>query len=112
MKNLTSVNNHGFTHEVMQLIHAAKQRAAIAVNAELTLLYWQVGQRIRQEVLNGERADYGKQVIANLSKALTEQFGKGWGKTQLNYCAKFAEVFPNLEILHALRGQLIALKLN
>ncbi|MDM1021517.1 PDDEXK nuclease domain-containing protein [Acinetobacter sp. VNK23] len=56
--------------------------------------------------MNGERADYGKQVIANLSKALTEQFGKGWGKTQLNYCAKFAEVFPNLEILHALRGQL------
>ena len=48
------------THDVIELINSAKQQAAIAVNAELTLMYWQVGQRIRQEVLQGSRADYGK----------------------------------------------------
>ncbi|WP_456059081.1 PDDEXK nuclease domain-containing protein [Alkanindiges illinoisensis] len=94
------------THEVIELIHAAKRQAAIAVNAELTLLYWQVGQRIRQEILQGSRADYGKQIIGNLSKNLTEQFGKGWSKAQLNYCVRFAEIYQDNEIVHAVREQL------
>lgn len=49
--------------DIDQLIDAARQRAAVAVNAELTLLYWQVGQRIQTEVLQGQRAEYGKQII-------------------------------------------------
>ena len=44
-----------FTTEVTTLIQHAKQRAAVAVNSELTLLYWQVGQRIHQEILGGKR---------------------------------------------------------
>ena len=54
--------------DVASLIHSAKQRAAVAVNSELTLLYWHVGQRINQAILGGERADYGKQVVSNLAK--------------------------------------------
>ena len=54
--------------EVKQLIQSAKQRAVVAVNAELTLLYWQVGKRIAAEVLKGERAEYGKQVITGLAQ--------------------------------------------
>ena len=92
--------------EIKTLISSAKQRAAVAVNAELTLLYWQVGQRINTEILKGERADYGKQVVANLSKQLTASFGKGWGEKQLLHCCRFAETFPTLEKLSALRRQL------
>ena len=66
--------------EIKQLIQSAKQRAVVAVNAELTLLYWQVGKRIADEVLNGERAEYGKQVIDHLAHDLTLAFGKGWNK--------------------------------
>ena len=62
--------------DVIRLIKDAKNQAAVAVNAELTLLYWQVGKRIVQAVLKGERADYGKQVIADLATSLTQQFGK------------------------------------
>lgn len=94
------------SQEIIALVHSAKQRAAIAVNAELTLLYWSVGHRIQQEILKGERAEYGQQVIANLAKTLTQQLGKGWGKTQLNYCVKFVEIFPDVQIVHAVRGQL------
>lgn len=50
------------------------------MNAELTLLYWHIGQRINQHILQNERAEYGKEIIKNLSKSLTEQFGKGWSK--------------------------------
>ena len=72
-QNLTASILPQLTQDVVSLVHTAKQRAAIAVNAELTLLYWSVGQRIRQEILKGERAEYGQQIIVNLSKTLTQQ---------------------------------------
>ena len=92
--------------DIKQLIQSAKQRAAVAVNAELTLLYWQVGKRIADEVLQGERADYGQQVIAGLAKQLTAAFGKGWSSKQLHHCLRFAESFPEPQIVSALRRQL------
>lgn len=66
--NLPATMDAAFITEVKQLIHAAKQRAVVAVNAELTLLYWQVGRRIADEVLQGERAEYGQQIVFELSK--------------------------------------------
>lgn len=107
MKN-TALNTDvlQLNQDVVALIHHAKHRAATAINAELTLLYWHVGQRIRQDILGNERADYGKQIIQGLSKVLTAQFGQGWGKTQLNYCVQFANTFEDIQIVHALRGQL------
>lgn len=70
--------------EIGQLIDAAKHRTA-AINAEITLLYWQVGNRIQIKVLQGQRAEYGKQVILTLSQRLTQAYGKGWGERQLRY---------------------------
>ena len=92
--------------EVKDLIQSAKQQAAVAVNAELTLLYWQVGKRIAGEVLKGERAEYGQQVIKTLAKQLTESIGKGWGNKQLLHCLRFADVFSDQEIVYAVRRQL------
>ena len=96
----------GLFGEIKNLITSAKQRAAVAVNAELSLLYWQVGERINTEVLKGERADYGKQVVASLSKQLTAAFGKGWSKKQLFHCCRFAEAYPDQQIVSTLSRQL------
>ena len=96
----------GLFKEIRQLIEAAKQRAAIAVNAELTLLYWHIGKRIQTEVLQGQRAEYGKQVIQNLSQRLTQAYGRGWGERQLRNCLHFAEQFPDLEIVNTLCSKL------
>ncbi|KAA1164229.1 DUF1016 domain-containing protein [Pseudoalteromonas fuliginea] len=92
--------------DIQILITQAKQQAAVAVNASLTMLYWQIGQRIHQAVLKGERAEYGKQVIANLSAQLTNELGKGWGKRNLQYMVQFYEIFPEQQIVHALRAKL------
>lgn len=92
--------------DVRQLIDAARQRVAQAVNAELTQLYWQVGRRINAELLQGQRADYGKQVMAELARQLTADFGQGWSERQLHYCVRLAEVLPDAEILHTLCAQL------
>lgn len=94
------------SQEVAALIRSAKQRAAAAINNEITLLYWQVGNRIHQEVLGGGRADYGKQVIATLATELTAQYGKGWSKRNLAQMVKFAEVFTDAHIVQTLSAQL------
>ncbi|CRZ54332.1 YhcG family protein [Vibrio cholerae] len=92
--------------DISLLVASAKQRAAAAINNEITLLYWQVGNRVRQEVLGGGRADYGKQVIATLASELTAQYGKGWSKRNLAQMVKFAEVFTDAHIVQTLSAQL------
>lgn len=101
-----SLNNADLFVEVKDLIQSAKQQAAVAVNSKLTLLYWQVGKRIADEVLKGERAEYGQQIIKTLAKQLTQSVGKGWSTQQLRHCLHFSEIFPDHQIVYALRRQL------
>ncbi|MFW0716948.1 PDDEXK nuclease domain-containing protein [Pedobacter sp. N23S346] len=91
---------------IRQLIEESKQQVAVAVNAEITLLYWKVGKRINEEVLGNERATYGKQVVATIAQQLSAAYGKGWGEKQLRQCMQFAQVFADEEIVYALRRQL------
>ncbi|MCW3058792.1 MAG: hypothetical protein JWQ02_613, partial [Capsulimonas sp.] len=76
--------------DIRALIDGARQRAAAVVNAELTLLYWRIGQRINEETLHGRRADYGRQTVANLSAQLTLEYGGGWGEKHLRHCLRLA----------------------
>ena len=99
-------DDSGLFAEIRQLIDSARQRAAMAVNAELTLLYWQIGQRICHDVLNEQRADYGAAVIAGLATDLTASYGRGWSEKQLRHCLRFAETFPDEAIVSALRREL------
>jgi hypothetical protein len=57
--------------EVRQLIDSSRQQLATAVNSTLTLLYWNIGRRIRSEVLQNERAAYGEQIVSTLSRQLS-----------------------------------------
>jgi predicted nuclease of restriction endonuclease-like (RecB) superfamily len=92
--------------DIRSLIDAARQRVALAVNAELSLLYWQVGRRIQTEVLRGERAAYGEQIFQMLSRQLTLSYGRGWSEKQLRHCLRAAETFADEEILSTLRREL------
>ena len=92
--------------DIRALIDSARRRAASAVNAEATMLYWHVGRRIHAEILRGQRAEYGKQVIATLSAQLTREYGKGWGEQQIWRCLRIAESFPEEGILSTLCKEL------
>ena len=92
--------------EIRRLIDDARRRAAAAVNAELTLLYWHVGRRIHQDILGAKRADYGAAIVATLSRQLTSEYGKGWGERHLRNCLRFAEVFADEAIVHTLCAEL------
>ena len=92
--------------EVREIVSSAKQNATVAVNATLTHLYWQIGQRIHQEVLGGERAEYGKQIVSTLAKELSKEFGRGWSSRNVAYMLQFYEAFPEAPIVHTLSAQL------
>ena len=98
--------NPALVTELRQLIDAARQRAATAVNAELTRLYWQVGERIHRDILGSQRAGYGEAIIPTLSKQLTVDYGRGFSAKNLRHMLRFAEAFPNEEKVSALRRQL------
>jgi predicted nuclease of restriction endonuclease-like (RecB) superfamily len=92
--------------DVRALIEAARQQVAQAVNAGLVTLYWYVGKRIRQEILTEERAAYGEQIVNSLSTQLTAEYGRGFDRRNLFHMIRFAEAFPDEQIVYALRTQL------
>ncbi len=69
--------------ELRGLIESARQRVAQTANSTLTMLYWHVGLRIRNEVLREGRAEYGAQIIATLSAQLVRDYGKGFNASAL-----------------------------
>ncbi len=92
--------------ELRQMIADGQQQAAVAVNVALTLLYWGVGDRIRHEVLQNERAGYGEQIVVTLSRQLEAEFGRGYSDKNLRRMVQFAEAFPDREIVVTLARQL------
>lgn len=88
-----------FIQEIKQLVLRGRQEAYAAVNQAMVNTYWQIGRRIVEEEQGGaERADYGKQILKQLSAALTEEFGKGFSVQNLYYFRQFYLTFP--EIFH------------
>jgi len=88
------------------MIEAARGQVAQAVNTGLTLLHWRIGDRIRREILQEKRADYGAEIVATLSRELVPEFGRGFSDKALWHMVRFAEAFPQPEILSTLSRQL------
>jgi len=88
------------------LISAARQKMAVSVNAELTLLYWHIGGQINSFILQGERAEYGKQIVATIARQLTEEFGTSFAEKNLRRMMQFAAVYDNEKIVVPLIRQL------
>ncbi|MFN8489970.1 MAG: PDDEXK nuclease domain-containing protein [Caldilineaceae bacterium] len=92
--------------ELRQLITITRTQTAQVINTSLTLLYWQIGERIRKEILNGKRAEYGGEILQALSAKLLIEFGRGFSQRNLASMVRFAEVFPDREIVSGLIRQL------
>jgi len=92
--------------DVCQIIDGTRSRIAISVNAEVCFMNWNIGKRIKEDVLFNQRADYGKEILKNLSDLLTEKYGKGWSLYKLQHCVRSAYIFLEEQILYAVRTQL------
>ena len=92
--------------DIRALIEAARKRAASAVNSELTMLYWHIGQRIHTQVLEGRRANYGEEVVLTLAAQLLKEYGSSFSVKNLRRMVQFAAAYPDERIVVSLIRQL------
>ncbi|HNX18372.1 MAG TPA: PDDEXK nuclease domain-containing protein [Methanoregula sp.] len=92
--------------DLKSLIESARVRVAVGVNAEMVMLYWSIGSRIRRDILGKERAAYGKAIVATVSQQLTLGYGAGFGRANLFAMIRFAEFYPEIRIVQTLSGKL------
>ena len=93
-------------NDLSQLIEQSKNFVIVQANSVMTMLFWSVGKRINEDILQNKRADYGKQIVATLAQQLTEKYGKNFELRNLRRMMQFAEQFPNIEIVSPLATQL------
>ena len=92
--------------EIKTLIEQGRQQVAVAVNSAMSMLYWQIGKRINEEILQNKRAEYGKEIVVSLAQQLELEYGKGWGEKQLRHCLRIAETITDEKILYAVSREL------
>jgi predicted nuclease of restriction endonuclease-like (RecB) superfamily len=92
--------------DVKQLIDEARSFTAQTVNSVLSMLYWNIGNMINSDILKNGRAEYGKNVIAALSKKLEADYGGSFSEKNVRRMSQFAQVFPQKKIVVSLIRQL------
>ena len=97
MKNEIKIANE-VVKDISDLIVESRKSVTQVVNSAMTLLYWKIGKRINEEILQGERADYGKQIVATLSQQLVLEFGRSFTEKNLRRMVQFSNFFPLLKL--------------
>ena len=92
--------------DIKNLIDEARSNVIRTVNQEMTMLYWHIGKRIKIEILNLAKPNYGEQIIVSLSNQLSVEYGKGFSKSNIFEMVRCYEQFPNVEIFQTLSGKL------
>lgn len=85
--------------DIARLIDESKSYVAYTVNAALTILYWKIGKRINNEVLDNKRAEYGKQIVVSLSQQLGNEYSNSFSDKNIRRMMQFAEVFADEAIV-------------
>jgi len=103
-KNTPVISIEKLYSDIKHIIEEGKNNAYRAVNDAMVQTYWHIGKLIVENEQSGkQRAGYGEELIIQLSKKITAEYGKGFTETNLKYMRQFYSVF---EKSHALRGEL------
>lgn len=93
--------------DVCKLIEEARSFLAQKTNSTLTLMYWKIGERINSDLLDNQRAEYGKQIVSQLATKLQEQYGKrGFQERNIRRMMQFAQDFQDYQIVSELATKL------
>jgi len=86
--------------DIVRLIEEARTFVANSSNTTITLMYWKIGERINNDLLDNQRAEYGKQIVSQLATQLQQHFGKrGFQERNIRRMMQFAELFPDFQIV-------------
>ena len=92
--------------QLRELIENTRKRVASVVSDETTQLYWNVGNAVNTFVLQGSRAEYGKQIVVSVSRQLTEEYGSSFEEKNLRRMMQFSTEYQDFEIVVTLSRQL------
>lgn len=92
--------------DIRLMIEQSRHRVSQVINAEIALLYWNIGKRIRVDILKEKRADYGQRIVSALSIKLSKEYGTGFAEKNLRRMIQLAEVYPDEKIVVSLIRQL------
>jgi predicted nuclease of restriction endonuclease-like (RecB) superfamily len=106
MSTKIQVTENKLLAELSQLIEQSQMQVAITANSTVTLLFWQVGNRINNHILQNKRADYGKQIVSTVSTQLKNRYGRNFELRNVRRMMQFAEQFADTEIVVNLSRQL------
>jgi predicted nuclease of restriction endonuclease-like (RecB) superfamily len=99
---MTNTSLTDLSKKISNLLNESRQRVIQAVNHTMVITYFEIGRMIVEEEQNGkERADYGSQLISELSKSLTQEFGKGFSITNLQQMRQFYNIYSKQQTLSA-----------
>lgn len=100
---MNELMDSSFYNQIKEILETARNNVYTAANSAMVQAYWNIGRSIVEKQGNEERAEYGSQLIKELSLQLTNDFGKGFTQSNLKYMRQFYLTFQNS---HALRGEL------
>lgn len=103
--NEITLHKNLFT-ELSHLIEQSQKQVVSYANSTLTILFWQVGKRINEDILGNERATYGKQIVPLIANELEQKYGRNFTEKNIRRMMQFAQEFPSFEIVVPLARQL------
>ena len=104
---VATVSTQSLIQDLRQIIEQARGHVAATANYALSMMYWRIGKRINTEVLDNQRAEYGKQIVASVARQLREEFGsKGFDEKNIRRMMQFAQVLPDEQIVASVMRQL------
>ena len=106
MKKIKLKLDLGVFNDIKTLIEQSRHKVAQTINSTLTALYWNIGKRINEDILENKRADYGKQILLTLSAKLVREYGNGYSTKNLHRMMRFQKIFPDFQIVSSLMRQL------
>lgn len=105
--DLEETSSKSLMQDLRQIVDQARIHVATTANYELTMMYWHIGERINLEVLDNQRAEYGKQIVATVARQLQDEYGKkGFDEKSIRRMMQFANLFPDEQIVAPLARQL------
>ena len=96
---MNEITNNSLFEKIKNLIEQTKQNVAISVNSSLTIMYWEIGNKINQDILKNQRAEYGKEIVVTLSRQLQDNFGKGFDEKNLRRMMQFANAIEKQKVV-------------
>ena len=83
MTEIIIKNDNSLISDIKKLITEAKGYITYTANSKMTVLYWQIGKRINQDILQSAKAQYGQEIVRKLAQALSVEYGKGFTYSSL-----------------------------